>query len=420
MAAVFFLTVTALSGVAVLILVPIILRKPDSPHMDRRQKNIEVAHHRLDELQQREEAGEVSETDAEQIREEIERGLLDDLGAESVTETPETGAYRNKINFQAAAVIAILVPVAAGSIYLAIGEPGVIVDSSLDDPAQSAVNGNQLPADFNNLSLEARAEVLQQYVAENPNDDRAWFALGATWVDQRKYPEAIQAFMRARELAGDSAEVLVREAFARILANDRELTGEPATLVAKALQLDPNHQNALLFAGMIAEARQDFAGAIDYWRRLERQAADEETLSEVSELIARAQSGLNQTAESAISAIGSNVSVRVRVAVAPAVLEKVEVSDTLFVLARAIDGPPMPLAAVKKQVQDLPLVVDLDDSLAMVPNLKISAFDEVVIVARISRSGQPIASSGDYFGESGAIRPGSDQEVNVLISKIVP
>ena len=93
--------------------------------------------------------------------------------------------------------------------------------------------------------------------------------------------------------------------------------------------------------------------------------------------------------------------------------------DTVFILARAAQGPNMPLAVLRKQVKDLPVKFTLDDSMAMQPQLKLSGFDQVVVVARVSRSGTPAAQPGDLQGLSGAVKPGT-RGLNIVIDSAVP
>ncbi len=104
---------------------------------------------------------------------------------------------------------------------------------------------------------------------------------------------------------------------------------------------------------------------------------------------------------------------------APALAAKVQAGDTVFVFARAIDGPRIPLAVLRARGQDLPLAFSLDDSLAINPELKISGASQVKIEARVSKSGNATPQSGDLIGESGAVKPGATG-VNILIEKSIP
>jgi len=92
--------------------------------------------------------------------------------------------------------------------------------------------------------------------------------------------------------------------------------------------------------------------------------------------------------------------------------------DTVFVFARAVAGPKMPLALMRVQVKDLPVKFNLDDSMAMSPQMKLSSFAEVVIVARVSKSGTAITQPGDLEGVSAPVKLGA-RNVQVDISRKV-
>ena len=89
---------------------------------------------------------------------------------------------------------------------------------------------------------------------------------------------------------------------------------------------------------------------------------------------------------------------QVRVSLNAALQDQAGPDDTVFVYARSVKGPRMPLAIVRKQVRDLPMTVVLDDSLAMSPAMTLSKFDQVTVGARISKSGNAMPQSGDLQG----------------------
>ena len=420
MSVLFFLIATVLVCIAAGSLVRVILREPISQEVAREQKNIEVARQRLEELRQRIAVGEIESADAETLQEEIERGLLIDLDETNGEEGFQIHSSRDKVNRWTAVAVASVIPIAAGTLYLVLGQPSVISNPPVANT--QVADGGRLD---NETNLEAQAfeektqEVMRR-LAEQPDDALGWDTLARLFVAQERFAEAAGALKKFRELAGDSADVLVREANALAFANNGELRGEPESLIDRALELDPQHFGALFLAGFAVALRQDYQSALDYWHRAEALSPNEDVRSEIRRLISGAEAEIASTSSSTgdgVSTVVAGQSVRVSVSVEPAILEQVDPQDSVFIFARALQGPAVPLAVVKRQVKDLPLVIELNDNSAMVPNMTISAFDKISIVARISRSGTAQAASGDFFGETGVIEPKITSEVAVTISE---
>ena len=414
MAFVFFIAVAMLACIAVAAVVPSLLKSNVDEIADRKRRNVEIARQRLDDVAEREQAGELSTEDAEQIREDIQRELLQDLDDEDNLNDQQTTEPAGKKGQWAAVIVSIAIPFSAGGLYLALGEPSVIVSNQTTSQgeavqqAQNSQNSGQMP------SVDEMIAQLQTRLEQNPDDVQGWVTLGQSLAAQARFAEAVDAFKRARELLGDNADLLVREADSLAMSRGGILEGEPETLIMKALELNPGHPGALWLAGMAADVRGDFQVAIDYWKRARQVIDNPESLAELDRLVARAE-GLVGTVVA-----DSGVSLQVSVSIEPSLAEGLNPEDALYVLARAVNGPPMPLAVVKKQVRDLPLSVELNDSLAMIPDMKLSNFDEVIVVARVSRSGQALEQSGDVFGQTDTVRPKHDKNVSITIAEIVP
>lgn len=424
MAVIFFLSAAALCLLAVALLVVVILRQPSNSRTDRLQKNVQIARQRLDDLKQREKSEELGSEEAALQQQEIERGLLDDITGADITEEPQSDSRASKVPQWTAVCVAISFPVTAAVLYLLLGEPSIIADPELasrqaviNQPQDSQASTGERP------SFDQMIQTLQAHLEVDTEDAQGWATLAQIYVVEQRFGEAAVAYARVRAINGDSADVLVRQADALAMANNGNLQGEPSELIGKALTLDPQHGSGLWLAGLAAAARGDFQAALDHWTDAERNITNEESLLEIRRLITEARARLGVSGESeaiGVSPVDGGPSIQVSVEIQPDIVAEVQPDDVVFIFAQAAQGPPVPLAVIKKQVKDLPATFELDDSLAMVPNMKISAFNEVRVVARISRSGTAQQGSGDYFGQTGLIRTSDEQEVKLTISQQVP
>jgi cytochrome c-type biogenesis protein CcmH len=323
-------------------------------------------------------------------------------------------------DWRLAAAIAALIPAIAITLYLVTGQP---------QPAEpSATSQSAIPADSQHPhSIEDMLNQLAARLVQQPYDIQGWFTLTNSYMALGRYDEAVRTMERLYQLTGDQPDVLLRYADVLAMSNDGRLSGRPAELVQKALSQEPDNVMGLWLAGMAAEENGDYRQAIDYWERLLPQLTDDpESLQEVEQLISRARQEINGKGTQVATLTAADVvdtadhAITVNVSLSPRLAKEVEPDDTLFIYAKAVDGPPMPLAVVRKKVSDLPVEVILDDSLAMMPSMKLSLFDQIQVSARISKTGTAIAQPGDYIGESSTIEHDRADSVSIVIDKQLP
>jgi len=263
--------------------------------------------------------------------------------------------------------------------------------------------------------IEEMVAKLEQRMKDKPDDAEGWSMLGRSYSALGRYPEAVTAFKRVSTLKPKDAQALADQADAVAMAAGRKLAGEPAQLIARALELDPKNLKALALAGTIAFDTNDFAKAAQLWTTAVAVAEPGSELernlqSGVAE--ARSRAGLPAAPVAAASApaataAATGATLAGQVQIAAALKAKAAPEDTLFVFARAVDGPRVPLAILRKQVKDLPLTFTLDESMAMNPAMSLSTAKQVIVGARISKSGNAIAQPGDLQGFSKAVAVGA-------------
>jgi cytochrome c-type biogenesis protein CcmH len=329
------------------------------------------------------------------------------------------GLYR-LADWRVAAGIAILIPVIAITLYFVRGQP------QSADP--SSTSRSAVPADSQHPhSIEDMLNQLAARLVQQPYDIQGWFTLTNSYMALGRYDEAVRAMERLYQLVGDQPDVLLRYADVLAMSNDGRMSGRPAELVHKALSQEPDNVMGLWLAGMAAAEKGDHRQAIDYWERLLPQLKDDpESQQEVEQLISRARQETMGKDRQVATLTGTDIddtadhTITVSVSLSPRLEKEVGPDDTLFIFAKAVAGPPMPLAVVRKKVSDLPVEVILDDSLAMMPSMKLSLFDQIQVGARISKTGNAIAQSGDYIGETSIIEDDRAESVSIIIDKQLP
>jgi cytochrome c-type biogenesis protein CcmH len=301
------------------------------------------------------------------------------------------------------------VPIAALLLYFAVGNPAALA------PGAAAGDGHGITRE----QIEGMVERLATRMKENPEDAEGWVMLGRSYAVIDRHAEAAVAYANAVKRSEPDAQLLADYADALAMAQGRNLRGEPERLIAQALKVDPRNVKALMLAGTVAFEKKDFKGAIAYWERILKVTPPDSPIADsVRDSIADARqfAGTAKAPPSAkpgAAAVAASVSGTVRLS--PGIAAKAAPDDTVFIFARAAQGPRMPLAVMRKRVRDLPAAFTLDDTMAMTPAAKLSSHAQVVIGARISKSGNPAPQPGDLEGLSAPVRPGT-ANIAVLIN----
>ena len=269
--------------------------------------------------------------------------------------------------------------------------------------------------------IEQMVEGLAQRLKKEPENLEGWTMLGRSYQVMGRASDAVAAFREVQKRQPDNPNALIDVAGALAIGNGQRMTDEAIALTERALKLDPDNLKALSLAGSAAFDRQDWAGAVKHWQRIVEVAPPgSDFLPQVQAGIdeARQRGGLAAPAAKAAPA-ATGTAVAGRVTLAAALKAKAAPEDTVFVFARAAEGPRMPLAIVRKQVKDLPFDFVLDDSMAMNPAAKLSSAAKVVVGLRISKSGNAMAQPGDLQGQSEPVAPGATG-VAIEVRDVVP
>jgi cytochrome c-type biogenesis protein CcmH len=362
--------------------------------LSRNAVNIAVYRDQLRELDADRAAGTIAPEDYERARAELEARVLRDVGE------AEAAPARTRSTL-AAAVVAAAVPLLGFTVYVLVGSPAAIERGEAPHPSAAQV--------------EAMVERLAARLRENPEDAEGWRLLGRSNAVLGRYAEAADAYAKAAARAPRDAQLLADLADVLAMARGQTLQGEPEKLVLRALELEPNNLKALALAGTAAYERRDFAAAAALWERmLPHVAPGSEDARSIRDNIAEARS----LAQQKPAAPAASASVQGTVTLSEKLRDKAAPEDTVFVFARAAEGPPMPLAVARARVRDLPYRFRLDDSMAMTPAMKLSSFPQVIVTARISKSGSASAQPGDLQGASAPVANDADA-VAVVIDTFV-
>ncbi len=416
--ALFFLLAALLVIAVLALLLPVFNRQEQvSVDVSRTDTNVAIARAQATDLKLKLDAGEITAGEYQDEKARLEAGLARDIepeGALSTTGQAGVGKSGQWMFWPLAAAV----PIAAGMLYLTLGTPAAI-DPANRVAAPVAVAEQQAP------DMQHIVTRIKQQLEQNPEDARGWFMLGRAHLTLGEYENAAVALRKSVDIDDSNVDVKIRLADAIALTQDGSLLGEPAELLKGALEQRPDHPQGLWLYGMAVNEAGDPETAVVIWNKLmPLLSADPKSASEVEQLIANAKqqiAGGSAEENTAADSISNAESLMIEVDVKEGFAEGLPANTAVFVYAKAMDGPPMPLAVVKLTLGELPLTVTLSDAQAMIDSMKLSAFTEVVVGARISRTGDPIARAGDLFTEISNVDTSRQQgPLKITISDTLP
>ncbi len=399
-------------------------RQPEDSN--REDLNISIHREHLRELERELEEGLIEQQQFDKSVEELELDLLSDMQGEK--EKTTIVSSRSPL---IAGLISVAIPLLTILLYVSLGEPGLI-DGQPQQEVLEGASSEQMH------SIEEMVVGLEGRLKEQPDDGEGWNMLGRSYLVLKRYSDAARAYKKTRELLGDNPALLADTAEALIMANNNQFSEESVNLLNQTLQLDPNNKKALWMAGYFGLEQGQIQTALQLWQRLlglfpdgsqeaialKQHIADviqQSGITEASESLAVAESGsaATQTGSNTPAAAGG-ASIDVYVSLDPAVAASASPDDIVFIYARAAEGPRMPLAISRNRVRDLPIKVTLNDSMAMSPAMSLSKFNQIIVGARVSKSGNAMPGSGDINGSSGVITLTEVLGVKVTIDEIIP
>jgi cytochrome c-type biogenesis protein CcmH len=353
MTATFWLIVSAMTLCVLGLLLRPLLKRP-SAGTNEQEKTLPVYRQQFSELEQDRADGLLTDEQYRTARSELERRVLEETGT---TEAPIAVAG-GLVNPRLVALsLAMIIPVASGVLYWTLGNPAAMTHPTVSASSSQGGSGDdpQMADSLNQL-----IEQLRKKLEQNPNDAVGWGLLARSYMAMERYADAVPIFEKATKLDPNNASLLADYADALGVHQGRKLEGRPEALIQKALKLDPHNVKALMLSGTIAYNRKDFARAAKEWEDAHAHLPpdDQESSDQLKASIAEAKRRLggpsanmlvaNPPMEQAkpakpAASSGQSRAITGKVVLGPNLANKASLPETLFVFAKDVAGPPMPV-----------------------------------------------------------------------------
>ena len=407
--------------VALLFVLPPLLRNRSIAAVSQDDLNTNVIRQQLADLDADLATGKLDKAQYDAARSDIERELLYDLGSagnEPVEKPARSGRWITLL-------IIPSIPLCAVLLYQMMGSAELIdrIQQARISQSQPAQQPSRSPG-----SIEDMVEKLAARLQQQPDDLEGWVMLARSYAITKRYSEAEAAYANALRLGGENADLLTDYVDTMVMADGGAFNEESSAQLLRALELEPDNLKALWLAGHWKNQSGDYQAALDYWQRAAAKLPpDSKDVAVIKSQISDLQAKLGIQAEpvpattvASTDTGKAGASLKVQVSLDPGVTAATSPEDTVFIFARAAQGPRMPLAIVRTQVKDLPATVTLDDSMAMTPQMVLSNFEQVTVGARVSKTGNAMPASGDLQGSVTPVDTQSSETIQVTIDSKVP
>ena len=403
----FWLAAAAITLIGLGFIILPLMRQKESAQVSRMQVNKALYESKLEELQADLEQGLLDPSEYQQSEQELQRSLLSDV---KVSE--RFSVTQKRSNLGMVVLLTIALPLSAILLYQQFTT--YIANDEYNEQQKLAQQAQ---------TIQQSIEALEQRLQDKPDDLEGWKILGQSYVVMQQFDKAVGAYSQAAALSDYSdPDLLVLLAETSSFANDGVFGTIENALLEQALAVNPKHERALWYAGYAAYSEDDYQAAVAYWQTLlSLVPADRNDVRDsLNKFVADAREKAGLEAAPAEQAALARV-LYVQVTVAQELAKNYQDSDTVFIYARAKNGPKMPLSLVRVPLSALPIKVELTEATSMLPNMNLRSFEQVEVLARISPSGQAISQAGDLISAAVSVdfSQDSEHELEVSIQRVV-
>jgi cytochrome c-type biogenesis protein CcmH len=365
------------------IVMPLLSKQQQTSSDQREQLNRSIYLAKVDELDADLDKGSLDQDEYQLALNDLQKTLIDDV------DDTQFLPFESRRSWL---LIAFVVVAFSGSSFYLYQD---ISTFETDQQTQQRLEASQMK------SIEAAITGLESRLQDDPQDLDGWKMLGQTYSTIENFQLARDTYLKALQYFGGDPDLLVLAAEASAFSNDELFTEYEISLLKRALAVDPRHERGLWYSGYSAFLNQNYQESVQYWTLLLDQVPD--SRPEVKQSLGQFLTDARERAGLPAQTIPQQAlprKISVRVSISESLLNTLRGDETLFVYAKAVAGPPMPLALVRLTARDLPVTVTLNEDTSMMPNMTLKNADQVHVLARVSSSGQAIPQPGDLLSDA--------------------
>lgn len=405
----FFLVALVLVLVAALFILTPLMMNRSRQQSSRDGINVSVFKQRLAELEADRNNQDITEDEFLLLKTELERRLLEEASSSDAT---ANGIQRSSLKLPL--LLSLMTALIAWGVYQQIG-------AKADWEITQTLNDLRAKADAGEDIKIGRQHFLEQLMArleQRPENTHYLMLVAGIQMDMENYPAATDAYQRLALIQPEDPAILAQYAQSLYLSSNRRLNAKIQSIADKALSLNPRQPTVLGLLGIASFESGEYQQAINYWQQLLPM------LGPTSNNRQMITAGIEQAVARIIKSGGvvegevlasSSLAASLQLQVSMAAHLDVDANASVFIYARAVGGSKMPLAVVRLKTADLPTVVTLDDSMAMTAGSKLSNFEQVEVIARISKNGMTNRGPGDWEVIQGPIQLAEVNEPLTLV-----